>query len=578
MQTNVTNELSAANELRGQPCPRKGAGERCRVPPRAEVAPGSAGGAGKAAVNAPQSKRWRAQRTAFDFAKRLECGGFSTAFSFRPSNNLWNEQVKWFSHRIALFTAIGLWLLPTTSSEAQSRRSSSKTTPPAITEATAPTTFAPVAENHPLAGVWNDPGFVRQLLGSYGFLADHEPRLTPEEQQFYRDKIVPLLREDPKKAIPELEARIKPDASALFDFTLGNIHFQAENLPDAVKCFEQATLKFANFRRAWKNLGLALLRDGKQDEAIMPLARSIALGEVDGRTYGLLAFAHLSAGRFVAAEAAYRQALLFEPDILDFQTGLLKCLVGQANYDGALALLEELLHKHAERDALWAIQANVFLQKNQPAKAAVNFEVLRRLGKITPEQLGTLGDIYMMEEARDLALTAYQESIEQDGWQRPARALRTADILVSRGAWDEAKSVFEKVREVSAGKLEAADEMKLMKLEAKVAMSTGAGETAILVLEKITGRNPLDGEALILAGDYFARIGELEKAEFRYDAAAKLSGFEADALVKQAQLLIKSAKYTQALEALKQAQKLKPRDHVQRFLDRVEQIALARRS
>ncbi|MBE0540601.1 MAG: tetratricopeptide repeat protein [Verrucomicrobia bacterium] len=467
--------------------------------------------------------------------------------------------------------------MATFSAEAQSRRSSGKSNTPAIIEATAPTTFAPVSENHPLAGVWNDPVFVRQLLGSYGFLAENEPRLTPEEQQFYRDKIVPLLREDPKKAISELEARIKPDASALFDFTLGNIHFQSEDLTTAVKYFEQATLKFPNFRRAWKNLGLALLRDGKQDEAVLPLARSIALGEVDGRTYGLLAFAHLNGGRFVSAEAAYRQALLFEPDILDFQLGLVKCLVGQANYDGALALLEELLQKHAERDALWAIQANVFLQKNQPAKAAVNFEVLRRLGKTTAEQLGTLGDIYMMEEARDLALMAYRESIEQDGWQRPARALRAADILVGRGAWDEAKSVFGKIREVSAGKLEAPDEMKLMKLEAKVAMSTGAGETAIGVLGKITERNPLDGEALLLAGDYYARTGEVEKAEFRYDAAAKISGFEADALVKQAQLLIKSAKYALALEALKQAQKLKPRDNVQRYLERVEQIALARR-
>lgn len=578
MQTNVTNEWRAVSQERGQRCPRNGVGGRCRVPPRDDVAPASADGTQKAAVNAPLSIRWRAQRTDFDFAKRFERGGFSTAFPPRLPRLIRHGQLARFSFRTAWVVVIALSLLPVTSSEAQNRRSSSKPNTPATTEATAPTTFAPVEENHPLAGVWNDPAFVRQLLGSYGFLAENEPRLTPEEQQFYRDKIVPLLREDPKKAIPELEARIKPDASALFDFTLGNIYFQSEDLTNTVKYFEQATLKFSNFRRAWKNLGLALVRAGKNDEAVLPLARSIALGEVDGRTYGLLAFAHLNGGRFVSAEAAYRQALLFEPDILDFQLGLVKCLVGQANYDGALALLEELLQKHAERDALWAIQANVFLQKNQPTKAAVNFEVLRRLGRITPEQLGTLGDIYMMEEAPDLALMAYRESIEQDGWQRPARALRAADILVSRGAWDEAKSVFEKTREVSTGKLDAADEMRLMKLEVKVAMSTGTGESAIGVLETITERNPLDGEALMLAGDYYARRGELEMAEFRYDAAAKISGFEADALVKQAQLLIKSAKYTLALEALKQAQKLRPRDNVQRYLERVEQIALARRS
>jgi Flp pilus assembly protein TadD len=439
--------------------------------------------------------------------------------------------------------------------------------------ATAPTTFAPVAEDHPLAGIWNDPEFTRRLLGSYGFAADVEPRLTPEEQLVYKDKIVPLLREDPVKAIPELEAQIKPEASALFDYTLGNIHFQNEDFTNAVKHFEHATAKFPDFRRAWKSLGFAFVRDGKFAEAIPPLARTISLGGADGKVFGLLGYAYLNAEKFISAEAAYRQAMLYEPDNLDFKLGLVKSLVEQANYDGAVAMLDELLKAHPDRDTFWTIQANVYLQKNQPTQAAVNFEVLRRMDKITPQQLATLGDIYMMQEARDLALTAYQESIEKDGWKSPTRALRAADILTSRGAWDEARVLFQKIRSVSAGNLEPADELKLLKLESKVAMAAGEGGDAIKVLERIIERDPLDGEALLLAGDYYAREGQPEKAEFRFDTAAKLPGFEADALVKQAQLLVKSAKYAQAVEVLKKAQKVKPRDNVQRYLEKVEQLA-----
>jgi Flp pilus assembly protein TadD len=151
--------------------------------------------------------------------------------------------------------------------------------------------------------------------------------------------------------------------------------------------------------------------------------------------------------------------------------------------------------------------------------------------------------------------------------------LRAADILTSRGAWDEARVLFQKIRSVSAGNLEPADELKLLKLESKVAMAAGEGGDAIKVLERIIERDPLDGEALLLAGDYYAREGQPEKAEFRFDTAAKLPGFEADALVKQAQLLVKSAKYAQAVEVLKKAQKVKPRDNVQRYLEKVEQLA-----
>jgi Flp pilus assembly protein TadD len=115
--------------------------------------------------------------------------------------------------------------------------------------------------------------------------------------------------------------------------------------------------------------------------------------------------------------------------------------------------------------------------------------------------------------------------------------------------------------------------MKLLKLESRVAMANDEGEKAIKVLEQIAERDPLDGEALLLAGDYYLRSGETEKAEFRYDQAAKIQGFEADAFVKQAQLLVRSAKYVEAVEALKKAQRIEPRDNVQRYLDKVEELA-----
>jgi tetratricopeptide (TPR) repeat protein len=444
-------------------------------------------------------------------------------------------------------------------------------------ESNAPATFAPMAATNELASLWNDPEFARRLIGSYGFDPDTEPRMTPEEQTAYREKVVPLLREDPKKAIGTLQGLIKPGATAVFDFTLGNIYFQNEDLTNAVKHFETALTKFPNYRRAQKNLAFALVRDGKYAEAIKPLTRTIASGGGDGKVFGLLGFAYMSQGRFASADGAYRQALVFEPDNVDFRLGAVKCAVQSANYDHALALLDELIAQYPERDSLWTLQANIYIQKDQPAKAAISLEMLRRLGKATPQNLFLLGDLYMSQESRDLALAAYIEAIEKDGGQNLARALRPAQILVSRGAWDEAKKLFTRIRSTSTS-LSAEDELKLLKLESKVAMSTGAGEDAIKVLEQIIQRNPLDGEALLLAGDYYAKNDQKEKAEFRYDTASKLEGFEADAYVKHAQLLVQTQKYPQAAELLRKAQKVKPRDNVQRYLEKVEQIARAGRS
>ncbi len=439
--------------------------------------------------------------------------------------------------------------------------------------APAATQFAPVAADHPLAAVWNDPEFTRRMLGSYGFLSEAEPRLNAEEQKVYRDKIVPLLREDPKQAVAELQKLIKPEASAIFDFTLGNLLFQTDDLTNAVTHFEAALVKFPDFRRAQKNLGLVYLRAGNYEAAIKPLSRTVSLGGADSKTFGLLGFAQMNLQRYASAEAAYRQALLFEPENLDFRLGLVKCQIAQANYDAALVLLDELIRQFPEKDNLWALQANVFIQKEQPAKATVNFEMLRRLGKATPAQLFTLGDLYLAQEIRDLALNAYLEGVEKDAGANPAKALRAAELLVARGALPEARQIFARLKAATTP-LAGNDELRLLKLEAKAALAAGEGEQAAAVLEKISERNPLDGEVLLLAGDHYARTGQKEKAQLRYETAAKLEGFEADALLKQAQLKVQGQKYAEAVELLRKAQKSKARDNVQRYLERVEQLAL----
>jgi len=443
---------------------------------------------------------------------------------------------------------------------------------PAVNTTNAAPTFAPVSATNELATIWNDPDFARRLIGSYGFASDVEPRMAPDELAEFRDKIVPLLRDNPKQAQSALTALAKPGASAVFDFTLGNIYFQNEDLTNAVTHFTAALAKYPDYRRAQKNLGFALVRSGKYAEAVAPLTRTIALGGGDSKVFALLGFAYMSMGRFISAEGAYQQAVVLEPENVDFKLGLVKCAVATANYDHALALLDELTGQFPERDNLWTLQANIFIQKEQPAKAAVSLEMLRRRGKATAQNLFLLGDLYMTQEARDLALAAYLEAIEKDGGQNPALALRPAQILVSRSAWDEAKTLFAKIHGAS-GTLNPADEMKLLKLEAKVAVANGAGEQGIATLEQIIQKNPLDAEALLLAGDYYGKHEQREKAEYRYQTAATIPGFEAEAFLKHAQLLVQSQKYAPAVELLHKAQKIKPRDNVQRYLEKVEQLA-----
>ena len=163
------------------------------------------------------------------------------------------------------------------------------------TNTSAPNNFAPLAKDHELASVWNDADFQRRLVGSYGFASEVEPKLQPDELEKYRTVVIPILtNSDSKKIVATLEGLANSKASAVFDFTLGNVYFQREDLTNAAKHFEMAILKFPDYRRAQKNLAFALVRDGKYAESIKPLTRTIALGGGDGKVFGLLGFACLS--------------------------------------------------------------------------------------------------------------------------------------------------------------------------------------------------------------------------------------------------------------------------------------------
>src|SRR4051812_16890862 len=135
--------------------------------------------------------------------------------------------------------------------------------------------------------IWNDPVFQKQFIGSYGINADVEPRVTQDEVKIL-EKVRPLMSEDLAKAESQLVKSMKPDCSAILDFTLGGIRFQQDHMESALECYKRAVAKFPSFRRAWRNVGLIHARNAEFDDAIRAFTRMIELGGGDSYSYGLL--------------------------------------------------------------------------------------------------------------------------------------------------------------------------------------------------------------------------------------------------------------------------------------------------
>ena len=129
------------------------------------------------------------------------------------------------------------------------------------------------------------------------------------------------------------------------------------------------------------------------------------------------------------------------------------------------------------------------------------------------------------------------------------------------------------VERVFAGELTDDERKDMLKMKARMAVARGSGEEEAQILNEIVTLDPMDGEALILLGQYHARNGKPDLAILQYERAAGVPAFEADAKIRHAQLLVGQARYAEALPLLRRAQQVKPRDNVQQFLDQVERVA-----
>lgn len=427
------------------------------------------------------------------------------------------------------------------------------------------------------ATFWKEPAFQQAFMGSYGMRAEIEPRVTVVEKGVM-EKVMKLMGASGgnAKAVELLEKSTNAAASAVFDFTLANIHFQEDRLTNAAACYSSAIAKFPSFQRAYKNLGLIGIRLNDFDAAIGPLTKCIELGENDGLTYGLLAYAYSMTEQYVSSESAYRLAVMLQPKTLDWKMGLCRTLFKQQKYGEAIAMCDELLRREPGKADYLLLQANAYLGLKQPMKAAEIYELLDIAGKTPTAALQTLGDIYVNEGDVDQAADAYARAMAREENPDIARQLRNADVLVSRSAYSAASGLIRKIAERAGANLNDEQKKRMLKLEARLAVARNeAVEAQAKILDDIVVLDPLDGDALIMLGLFYAPTN-VEKAIFYYERAEGIEKVEADARLRHAQILAKNGKYQEALPLIKRSLELKPREDVQRYFEQVERAARLR--
>lgn len=425
------------------------------------------------------------------------------------------------------------------------------------------------------AAFWSSPVFRQQFMGTYGVQAEVEPQLDPVDQALMEQVMAAMSGPNGlAKSRLLIRKNITRQSSAVLDFTLGNIYFQEEKYPEAVRWFQRAIMKFPSFLRAHKNLGLVHLRQEEFKAARDSLNTAVGLGARDALTLGLVGFACTAEGDHASAETAYRQAILLQPGQAEWKIGLAKSLFQQYRYQDAVAICNELIALDPSEPMYRQLKANALLGMKEPLEAAAVLEWLDLAGSATPANLNTLGDIYINEGAMDLAAGAYMRAIKVSPEPSADQLIRNTEVLAARGGYEAARQLIDQTRSALGDRLTDKDRARLLKVEARIALGTGADDRHYAaIMEEIVRLDPLDGEALMTLGSFYARTGELERGILQFERAAALEKFEADACLRHAQALVRDGRYAAAVPLIKRSLELRPRDEVTGYLAQVERLA-----
>ena len=355
--------------------------------------------------------------------------------------------------------------------------------------------------------------------------------------------------------------------SPALDFAAGNFFFQAGKSDEAEAAYRQALKKLPTFRRAANNLARLYLQEESPAEAQKVCQAVVERGIADSETLLLLGHSLLMQSRYIAAETAFRQVLMLNTESLAARQGLAKCLLAQDRYKEARSLLKSVLTDHPQYAEFWNLLANLEIElKNNPAAISA-LESARLLGCITLSMRLLLGDLYLDGGQSAAAVAAYTAAM-REGATDMHHLLRAADALTRMGDAARAEQLLAKIEKVPGFD---GGSPEYLAVKAALAALQGAPDEAAKLYRQILAEDPLNGGILLKLGGLLDEQGAIEEAALCYERAARCEGdaVKADALVGLAQQSARQGDYTKAVSLLEQAQKIRPRENVARYLRQV---------
>jgi Tfp pilus assembly protein PilF len=310
-------------------------------------------------------------------------------------------------------------------------------------------------------------------------------------------------------------------------------------------------VKSPNLTPAHRTLAALYLQTKQLKKAQQHLTSAIKNGVQDAQFFGQLAYINLNQYSPWSAIAGYQQALLLEPQNLQWKKGLLYALQRAGNNQAALTMVDELINASPDDKDLWLQRAQITLATNDRAKALTSMEMALRYGEQKPKNLLSAAQLHLsvgsIARAADLLI-----DITKTDPQAFTQIASTISWLVSENELTVARKILASVKEITT--LSISDQ-SLYYATLGNTVEPNDIKQALKYFKKSLSLNPNQASVLIKLAQHYQHKQQFSRAQLYYQRAQVFPHFVKQSLTGLAQLALDQQHYAQALDYL---EKLKP--------------------
>jgi len=155
---------------------------------------------------------------------------------------------------------------------------------------------------------------------------------------------------------------------------LGLALLKSGKVDEAIPHFQKALQIQPDFTEAHYNLGLALLKSGKVDEAIAHFQRALQIKPDSAETHNNLGNALLKQGKVYEAIAHYQKALQIQPDYAEARNNLGNTLLEMGSVDEAIYHFQKALQTKPDYAEAHYNLGDALLKKGRMDEAMMHFQ------------------------------------------------------------------------------------------------------------------------------------------------------------------------------------------------------------